>query len=457
MDTRYTDPLVTRLWSPESQYQLWTKIEWAVAVAQGEHDVVPKDEATTLADELSMIATQITAESVAQITQIERQTRHDVAAFLQWLTSRIDERALRPNKDGGPVPDLFKPPRWLHWGLTSSDVVDTALGLRFKQVEPHLNGLVGDLMEVLFDLEESQTPLLGHTHGQPAEPTSIGLRAMQWRTTFARATELLDGTIFELCVAKMSGPVGSYSHNTPDVEGTAAELLGLRPAMWLVPTQVIPRDLLAFWAQAARSVVAACGKIALDIRLMAARGEVREKPGRAQVGSSSMPHKNNPITAEQICGMVRLADGYAVMLQPIDLWEDRDISHSSVERVAVPDLWHVLLHTLRQTHRLLSTLEYNDEVIRDNLYKAGRLPYTAWRANALVRGGMDRQAAHSAAKRWADWEDSTGELVEAAKGLQSHPTPEAMVREHPMVKAIRQTAENKPLDTQSNTGVGSET
>jgi adenylosuccinate lyase len=343
MDPRYQHPRVTELWSPAWTYQAWWEVERAVAKAQVEQIKLDPDKAEQL-EAMRILAHGLQpafdADGIAEIQRIEGRTRHDVAAFLEYVRMWFGE----PHA------------RWIHFGLTSSDVVDTAQGMRFRELEKLVSVYMSSLEGAIGDWLSSRQIVSGRTHGQPAEPISMGMRAAHWCRMFNTAQDRLAASIQDMQWAKTSGPVGNYAHNGPWIESKVANLLGLA-SYGQGATQIIPRTHLAEWAGAAAGMVQVCAKIALDIRLMLFSNEGREQRPVGQVGSSSMAHKKNPIVAEQIGGMARLAAGYASMLQPLDVWLERDISHSSVERVAVPDLWHVLLRALHRTDYLLGQFQ----------------------------------------------------------------------------------------------------
>jgi adenylosuccinate lyase len=338
--------MVTHLWSDEWTYDAWLEIERQVLDAQRRHEVIPADAASELISRLRKYHFDI--EAAGKVRAIERVTKHDVAAFLQYI---------RDNEVYG---------QWLHYGLTSSDLVDTAQGMRFRELHRLLLHDLGELMQQVGRWTGHDIPMVGRTHGQPAEPTSMRARAWNWLATLELPITTLTRVSRQLQVAKLSGPVGTFAHNPPMVEAEVAVELHLRP-MGAGASQIVPRSALAMFASTAAVLAQACSKIAMDLRLMNLAGEVWWTQSDGQVGSSAMAHKNNPIVAEQIRGLAQLVGGYAQMLQPLDLWLERDISNSSVERVAVPDLLHVLFRLIAQTTEALRTMEVKAGIATINL------------------------------------------------------------------------------------------
>jgi adenylosuccinate lyase len=286
--------------------------------------------------------------------------------------------------------------RWIHYGVTSSDLVDTAQGLRFKALVPTLEASGRELINSLNRWVDSRIPVLGRTHGQPAEPTTLGIRATHWEALVSPAILRLLQDTKAMRIAKTSGPVGTYAHNPPDVEMAVAKALGLLP-QGIGASQVVPRGNLGRWANSAAEMMQACAKIAMDMRLMDLLDEGWEPQAQGQVGSSSMAHKNNPVRAEQITGLARVGVGYAGMLQPLDLWLERDISHSSVERIAVPDLWHLVLHVIDQTTALLDRFEVHLSSIQDHLMATTGVHTIVKNTNVAIWAGDTVEEA----KAWA--------------------------------------------------------
>jgi adenylosuccinate lyase len=377
MIPRYAHPAVTRLWSDEWTFAAWLQIESLVLDRQRAYGLGPEAETNELAQALHERLTPYFEQSMAaSIRYVERtETHHEVAAFLSWLRSRVG--------DSG---------KWLHFGLTSSDLVDTAQAMRFKSLHPVYLDAASNLLRCLARLVEDDTPMLGRTHGQPAEPTSMRARAMHWISTVEHPLQGVSRMTKAGQIMKLSGPVGTFAHNPPELEVDVAVALGLIP---LGPgaSQIVPRSPLAMWASSAATMVEAMAKIALDLRLLELSEEVSWPRAGKHVGSSAMPHKNNPIEAEQMAGFARLAAGYAAMLQPLGVWLERDISNSSVERVAVPDLWHILLTSMTRMCALLESMETRPFAIKENL---GNRASEAWSHKATLDAIRDGESYEDA-------------------------------------------------------------
>lgn len=368
------------LWSLPSTYAQWLHIESTVLFHQLKQGIVPEGSPRALSNDLRGVSQPIIDErAVDLIAEIEQRTKHDVAAFLEWLRGGV--------KPAG---------RWLHFGLTSSDIVDTAQGMRFRDMRIVVLEAMQGLMSELTRWCEDDTPILGYTHGQVAEMMTMRARAWQWVTTLATPAADLSRHTNRVAVCKLSGPVGTYQHNPPEVEEAVARDLDLRPH-GPGASQIASRAPLAAWANSAALLVGACAKIAMDVRLMHLNKEAIVQQTDGQIGSSAMAHKRNPIGAEQLGGMARLARGYASMLQPLDVWLERDISHSSVERVAVPDLWHVVMHSIELTTTLLRGLTLNEWKINMGIPQAGVDPLVAGLTLQAISDGMGWEEA----RRWA--------------------------------------------------------
>lgn len=383
MDPRYQHPRVTELYGPERTYSMWWTIEQAVAQAQREQIALDPDKQQQFR-EMAVITDNTLVfdeEDVQAIAAIEARTKHDVAAFLEFVRKSpwIGEQS----------------GRWVHFGLTSSDVVDTAQALRFKWLEPQMETALLALQRQVNEWCNRDQAILGRTHGEPAEPMTIGMRARHWLRMLNSAGDRLQAATGDMQFAKTSGPVGSYAHNGPWIESRVAQQLGLA-SHGPGASQIIPRVNLANWASCASQVVSVCAKIAMDVRLMLLLGEGYLVRPADQVGSSSMAHKTNPIRAEKITGLQRVAAAYASMLQPLDLWLERDISNSSVERIAVPDLWHVLLHVMGETYLLLDYFNLRIEATLA-IGQAGGKPYVSRATLEAIRAGHSASYARAEA------------------------------------------------------------
>jgi adenylosuccinate lyase len=279
-------------------------------------------------------------------------------------------------------------------------VVDTTQGLRFLRAYDSLRFEVGGLMDVLGRWTDSKQPMLGRTHGQPAELLTMEARARAWSANLGVALDDLARDTKRMQVCKLSGPVGTFAHNPPEVELGVAAALGLR-AHGAGASQIAARAPLAAWANSAAEVVAVCAKIAMDIRLMNLLNVARVRLDDGQVGSSSMAHKRNPIRAEQVTGLQHLARGYAQMLQPLDGWLERDISQSCVERVAVPDLWHILLRAINQTTGLLLDLDIDERAVNNEI-RSSFGPLVMAKTLDLITKNYDVDEARSLAMQPTD-------------------------------------------------------
>ena len=386
MIARYSRPAMARVWSDESKLARWLEVELAALDGWASVGAVP-DEA---AREIRARAEAPTPERVAEI---EERTQHDVAAFVDAVAEPL-----------GPVG------RWFHYGLTSSDVLDTALSLQIREAGALiLEGIERALAAVLEQAERHRrTLMMGRTHGVHAEPTTFGLKLAGWAWELDRARTRVERALEGLRVGKLSGAVGTYSAIDPEVERLACERLGLEPAP--SSTQILQRDRHADLLGALAVTAASLEKFALEIRHLA-RTEVREveEPfGRGQKGSSAMPHKRNPIVAERICGLARVVRGAALVgLENVALWHERDISHSSAERVVMPDAFLALDYMLDRFAWLVEGLVVRPERMRRNLEASHGLFFSQRLLLALVESGLERSKAYELVQRNAmrAWEE----------------------------------------------------
>jgi adenylosuccinate lyase len=393
---RYSRPAMARVWSDEGRLARWLEVELAALDGWAGVGIVPAEAAAE-------IRTRAVAPSPERVAKIEERTQHDVAAFVDAVAEQL-----------GPVG------RWFHYGLTSSDVLDTALSLQIQEAGRLIaEGFDAALAAVIAQAERHrQTLMIGRTHGVHAEPTTFGLKLAVWAFELDRARERVRASLDGLRVGKLSGAVGTYSATDPEVERIACERLGLEPAE--ASTQVIQRDRHAALLAALALTAASLEKFAVEIRHLA-RTEVREveEPfGRGQKGSSAMPHKRNPVVAERICGLARVVRAAAVVgLENVALWHERDISHSSAERVTIPDSFLALDYMLDRFTWLVEGLVVRPERMRLNLEASHGLFFSQRLLLALVESGLERGRAYDLVQRAAmrAWEEEQdfAELVRA--------------------------------------------
>jgi adenylosuccinate lyase len=375
MIERYTLPEMGAVWSEAHKYQLWCRVETIVLEAHAEAGTVPADVVEPVR--------RAPAPSPDAVAAIETITQHDVIAFLSaWADQTTPREAAA----------------WVHHGMTSSDLLDTALAVQLTEATDLLVAKANALVAALRDhaLEHRATIRVGRTHGVHAEPDVWGHRVADFAFAMARSRDRLVAARAAVGVAKISGAVGTYSNIDPAVERHVARSLGLRPAD--VATQVVIRDGISEWVSSLAVLATVCEAIALDVR-HGQRTEVRElaEPfGSGQKGSSAMPHKRNPILCERICGVARIVRAQIVpVMEGIPLWHERDISHSSVERIALPDAAIGTDYLLHLTARLVNGLVVDSDRMRTNLDATGGLIYSSAILLALVEAGMSREAAYS--------------------------------------------------------------
>lgn len=394
MIQRYTRPEMGRIWTQENKYRKWLDVELAVCEARAERGEIPPE----AMDEIRRKA----AFTVERIDEIERETQHDVIAFLTCVAEHV-----------GPAS------RFIHEGLTSSDVLDTANALLFKEATELLLDDMDRLLEVLKRraLEFKDTVMMGRSHGIHAEPITFGLKWALWYAEMRRNRTRLERAAETMRVGKISGAVGTYANIDPEIEKRVCKRLGLRPAP--ISTQVIQRDRYAEFFTTLAIIGASIEKIAVEIRHLQ-RTEVREAeeyfaPG--QKGSSAMPHKRNPIASENLSGLARVLRGNALAaMENVALWHERDISHSSVERIIGPDSTILLDYMLNRLTRVLDKLVAYPENMRRNMEITGGLLYSQRVLLALVGKGFTREDAYRLVQRnaMAVWNEG-GHLKERLK------------------------------------------
>jgi adenylosuccinate lyase len=397
---RYSRPAMARIWSDEGKLARWLDVELAALEGWAETGTIP-------ADAVAEIAAKAEPPSPERVAEIEERTHHDVAAFVDAVASEL-----------GPAG------RWFHYGLTSSDVVDTALALQIRDAGALiLAGLERAFAAVVTKAEEHRETLqIGRTHGIHAEPTTFGLKLAGWAFELERNRVRLERALEGMRVGKLSGAVGTYSATDPEVERVACERLGLDPAP--SSTQILQRDRHAELLSALAVAAASLEKFALELRHLARTevSEVQEPFGNGQKGSSAMPHKRNPVVAERICGLARIVRAAATVgLENVALWHERDISHSSAERVVIPDAFLALDYMLDRFAWLIEGLVIRPERMRRNLESSHGLFFSQRLLLALVESGLERDEAYRLVQRHAlrawDEEQDFRELVRADREL----------------------------------------
>jgi adenylosuccinate lyase len=377
MIARYTGREMGAIWTETRRYEAWLEVELAVTDALAASGVVPETDARTLRSRAAF--------DILRIEEIEQTTQHDVIAFTTAVAEKAGETA-----------------RWLHFGLTSSDVLDTALALQMRQAcDLILADLDAALEAVRRRAEEHRdTPMIGRTHGVHAEPMTFGVKLALWFAELQRGRARLVRAREAVAVGKISGAVGMFAHLDPSVEEAVCRSLGLTPAP--VSSQVIQRDRHAELLSALAILAATLEKCALEIRGLQKTeiGEVEEPFGRGQKGSSAMPHKRNPIGCEQITGMARLIRANAMAaMENVALWHERDISHSSVERVILPDSFIAVDHMLRRFARIVSGMVVYPERMLENLGRSRGVVFSGTVLLELAKRGISREQAYEWVQR----------------------------------------------------------
>ena len=377
MISRYTHPEMGRIWSDQNKFQQWLEVELAASEALAERGVVPAEAARLLRAHAAF--------DVARIQEIEREVKHDVIAF---TTAVAEKLAAAGHAEAS---------RWLHYGLTSNDVVDTAQALQIRQAYEILLAGLERLRPVLKRraLEFQHAVEIGRTHGVHAEPITFGLKLAIWYEEAGRNIRRLKAAAEDMRVGKISGAVGTFAHIGPEIEEAICQKLGLRPAP--VSSQVIQRDRHANFVATLAVLTASLEKIALEVRHLQ-RTEVREAEeyfSKGQKGSSAMPHKRNPVTSEQICGLARVVRANAqAAFENVALWHERDISHSSVERVILPDSTILADYLIEKTTQLIDRLLVYPERMRRNLDMTKGLVFSGQLLLDLAAAGMLRETAY---------------------------------------------------------------
>ncbi len=372
MIRRYTDPEMGAIWSDQRRYETWLEVELAATDAMAAAGLVPAEAARELRASAAF--------DIARIEAIEQTTQHDVIAFTTAVAERV-----------GPAA------RWLHFGLTSSDVIDTAQAIQMREACDLTLKNIATLMDAVRGRAEEhrRTPMIGRTHGVHAEPMTLGLKLALWYSELQRDLDRVLRARDTIAVGKISGAVGTFAHLDPAIEARVCERLGLQPAP--VSSQVIQRDRHAELLAVLAITAASLEKFALEIRGLQKTeiGEIEEPFGKGQKGSSAMPHKRNPIGCEQIVGLARLIRANAMAaMENIALWHERDISHSSVERVILPDSFIALDHMLRRFTRIVRGMVVYPDRMRENLERSRGVVFSGTVLLELARRGVSREQAY---------------------------------------------------------------
>jgi adenylosuccinate lyase len=400
MIERYSRKEMADIWSLENQFQAWLEVELAACNAWSKLGKIPKEDVEKLYENASF--------DVNRIKEIEKQTRHDVVAFTRSVSESLGEEK-----------------KWVHYGLTSTDVVDTANGLRLKQANEILRKDIQQIIDVLAEKAKKHkyTVMMGRTHGVHAEPTTFGLKCALWYAEMKRNLERFEKAAENVEFGKMSGSVGTFANIPPEVEASVCEELGLSPAP--ISTQTLQRDRHADYVSTLALIGSTMEKMAVEIRHLQ-RSEVREAEEffrKGQKGSSSMPHKRNPVSSENISGCSRVLRGYMMSAyENIPLWHERDISHSSVERIILPDATILLDYMLNRFSGVVEKLTIFEDNMHENIYKTFGLTFSQRVLHKLIDTGMSREKAYDTVQPLAmkAWEEKTmfRDLVEADETVQ---------------------------------------
>lgn len=388
MIDRYVTNKMKPIWTDQNKFQAWLEVEIASVEAWSKLGEIPAEDVKKIADNAKF--------DVQEIAEIEKDTKHDVVAF-----TRDVSRSLGPEK------------KWVHFGLTSTDVVDTAYGYLMKQANDIIRQDLEEFLEVIKNkaIEYKDTVMIGRTHGVHAEPTTFGLVLANWYSEVKRDIERFEHAAKGVEAGKISGAVGSFANVPPEVEAFVCNKLGIRAQE--VSTQVLPRDLHAEYISTMAIIATSIERFALEVRHMQ-RTEVREAEeyfAAGQKGSSAMPHKRNPIGSENVTGLARVIRGHALTsMEDIPLWHERDISHSSAERIIIPDTTELLDYILTRFTKITKDLTVFPEKMKENMNITHGLIYSQRVLLKLVESGLSREAAYDivqplTAKVWDEGKD----------------------------------------------------
>ncbi|HMB41514.1 MAG TPA: adenylosuccinate lyase [Balneolaceae bacterium] len=385
MIERYSREEMSNIWSEDNQFRAWLEVELAACRAWSSIGKIPAEDVDKLYENATF--------DIDRIKEIEKQTRHDVVAF----TRSVSE-------------SLGKEKKWVHYGLTSTDVVDTANGYRLKQANDLLKNGIARFLKALADKakEHKFTVMMGRTHGVHAEPTTFGLKCALWYAEMKRNEERFERAAADVEFGKLSGAVGTFAHIPPEVEKETCEILGIQAAP--ISTQTLQRDRHAYYMATIAIIGATLEKIAVEVRHLQ-RTELREAEEffrKGQKGSSAMPHKRNPISSENITGCARVLRGYMISsYENVPLWHERDISHSSVERIILPDATILLDYMLHRFSGVIEKLMVYPENMKENMAKTHGLVFSQRLLLMLIEKGLSRELAYDTVQPLAmkAWEE----------------------------------------------------
>ncbi|NBB77677.1 MAG: adenylosuccinate lyase [Bacteroidetes bacterium] len=372
MIERYSRQEMSDIWSEQNQFQAWLEVELAACRAWSKIGKIPKEDVDKLYDKATF--------DIDRIKEIEKETRHDVVAFTRSVSESLGDEK-----------------KWVHYGLTSTDVVDTANGYRLKQANELLQAGLDRMLSVLAEKarEHKNTVMMGRTHGVHAEPTTFGLKCALWYAEMVRNRERFEKAASDVEFGKLSGAVGTFAHIPPEVERYTCEELGIEPAP--ISTQTLQRDRHAHYMAVLALIGGTLEKMAVEVRHLQ-RTELREAEEffrKGQKGSSAMPHKRNPVSSENITGCSRVLRGYMISAyENMPLWHERDISHSSVERIVLPDATILLDYMLHRFAGVIEKLMVYPENMDENMQKTHGLVYSQRLLLMLIEKGLSREDAY---------------------------------------------------------------
>ncbi|MGO1922508.1 MAG: adenylosuccinate lyase [Jeotgalicoccus sp.] len=384
MISRYSREEMTKIWTEENRFDAWLEVEILASEAWAELGIIPKEEVKNIRPNARI--------DVERIKEIEAETRHDVVAFTRQISETLGEEK-----------------KWVHYGLTSTDVVDTAQSYILKQANEIIENDLNNFIEILADKarEHKHTLMMGRTHGVHAEPTSFGIKMALWHQEMTRNLKRFKDVREEIEVGKMSGAVGTFANIPPEVEEYVCKHLGLTPAP--VSTQTLQRDRHAHYVAVLALIATSVEKFAVEIRHLqkTETREVEEAFAKGQKGSSAMPHKRNPIGSENVTGIARVIRGYvSTAYENVPLWHERDISHSSAERIMLPDVTIALNYMLNRFGRIMKNLTVFPENMKANIDKTFGLVYSQQVMLTLIDKGLSREEAYDLVqpKAMESWE-----------------------------------------------------